>query len=240
MNPFARTELLLGEKAMNDLKKCRIAVFGVGGVGGYVVEALARCGIGTFDLIDNDTVSLTNINRQIIATLDSVGELKVDAFKKRIEKINEEAIVHTYPCFVLSDTIQQFDFTKYDYVIDAVDTVSAKIAIIMKAQEYNIPIISSMGTGNKLDPSKLTITDIYKTDVDPLARVMRRELRKRNVEHLKVVFSKEEPIMVNALSQEELPQGSTRRSIPGSISFVPASAGLLIASEVIKDLVEKK
>lgn len=238
MKEFSRTELLLGKESMNTLKNSHIAVFGIGGVGGYVVEALARCGIEHFDLIDNDAVSISNINRQIIALHSTVGKLKVDVMKDRILDINPNANVNTYTCFFLPETKDQFDFSKYDYVIDAIDTVSGKIELILEAQKNGIPIISSMGTGNKMDPTQLEISDIYKTEMCPLAKVMRRELKKRHVKKCKVLYSKEKPIKT-IMSEEimnELPEGSTRRSVPASNSFVPSAAGLIIASEVVKDL----
>ncbi len=235
LNQFSRTELLLGEEAIDKLKSLRVAVFGIGGVGGYVVEALARSGVGTIDIIDNDDVSITNINRQIIATHSTVGKLKVDVMKERIYDINPEAIVNAYATFFLPENANEFEFNKYDYVVDAVDTVTAKIEIIMKCKEMNIPVISSMGAGNKLDPSRFEVTDIYKTSVCPLAKVMRRELKKRGVKNLKVVYSKEEAI--TPLESEEMHNpNNNKRSIPGSIAFVPSVAGLIMAGEVIKDL----
>ena len=228
MDSFIRTEHLLGSDNMEKIRNSYIAIFGIGGVGGYVVEALARCGINHIDLIDHDVVSITNINRQIIATLDTIGLKKVDVMKKRILSINKDAIVNTYDIFFLSENANQFDFSQYDYVIDAIDTVSAKIELVLACKQAGTPIISSMGTGNKLNPSMLEVSDISKTSVCPLARVMRRELKKRNIHHLKVIYSKEEPVKV----YEE----GAKRGIPCSNSFVPASAGLLIASEVIKDL----
>ena len=230
---FARTRLLLGDEAMERLAAARVAVFGVGGVGGYAVEALARSGIGTLDLIDSDTVALSNLNRQIIATHSTVGMYKVDAAAARIRDINPDAAVNTFPVFYTPETQHLFDFTQYDYVIDAIDTVTGKIALVMNAQAVGTPIICSMGAGNKLDPTAFEVADIYKTSVCPLARVMRRELKKRGVRHLKVVYSKEEPI-APLDSGEELPEG--RRQIPGSTAFVPSVAGLIIAGEVIKDL----
>ena len=225
---FSRTELLLGQEAMDRLRQSCVAVFGIGGVGGHVVEALARVGIGHLDLIDHDKVSRSNINRQIIATLDTVGMDKVDVMKRRILSINPDACVGTYKCFYLPENADMFDLGKYSFVVDAIDTVTAKIELIMRAGEADVPIISCMGTGNKLNPMQLEIADIYQTSVCPLAKVMRRELRKRNVEKLKVLYSKEEPIK-NYLSM----QG---RAVPGSVSFVPSAAGLIIASEVIKEL----
>lgn len=225
---FSRTELLLGQEAMDRLRRSRVAVFGIGGVGGHVVEALARAGIGRLDLIDHDKVSMSNINRQIIATLDTVGMDKVDVMKKRILSINPEAQVETHRCFYLPENADTFDLSQYSYVVDAVDTVTAKIELILRAKEAGVPIISCMGTGNKLNPMQLEIADIYQTSVCPLAKVMRRELRKRNVEKLKVLYSKEEPIK-NYLSV----QG---RAVPGSVSFVPSAAGLIIASEIVREI----
>jgi len=225
---FSRTELLLGQEAMERLRSSRVAVFGIGGVGGYVVEALARVGIGHLDLIDHDKVSMSNINRQIIATHDTVGMDKVDVMKERILSIDPKARVDTYKCFYLPENADMFDFEKYSYVVDAIDTVTAKIELVLRAERAGVPIISCMGTGNKLDPMQLEIADIYQTSVCPLAKVMRRELRKRNVEKLKVLYSKEEPIK-NYFSM----QG---RAVPGSVSFVPSAAGLIIASEVVKEI----
>lgn len=225
---FSRTELLLGQEAMDRLRRSRVAVFGIGGVGGYVVEALARAGIGQLDLIDHDKVSMSNINRQIIATLDTVGMDKVDVMKKRILSINPEAQVETHRCFYLPENADTFDLSQYAYVVDAIDTVTAKIELILRAKKASVPIISCMGTGNKLNPMQLEIADIYQTSVCPLAKVMRRELRKRNVEKLKVLYSKEEPIK-NYLSV----QG---RAVPGSVSFVPSAAGLIIASEIVREI----
>lgn len=225
---FSRTELLLGQEAMDRLRQSRVAVFGIGGVGGHVVEALARAGIGYLDLIDHDKVSMSNINRQIIATFDTVGMDKVDVMKERILSINPDAGVETHRCFYLPENADMFDFRQYSYVVDAIDTVTAKIELVLRAKEAGVPVISCMGTGNKLNPMQLEIADIYQTSVCPLAKVMRRELRKRNVEKLKVLYSKEEPIK-NYLSM----QG---RAVPGSVSFVPSAAGLIIASEVVKEL----
>lgn len=225
---FSRTELLLGQEAMDRLRRSRVAVFGIGGVGGHVVEALARAGIGRLDLIDHDKVSISNINRQIIATLDTVGMDKVDVMKERILSINPEAQVETHRCFYLPENADTFDLSQYAYVVDAIDTVTAKIELILRAKKAGVPIISCMGTGNKLNPMQLEIADIYQTSVCPLAKVMRRELRKRNVEKLKVLYSKEEPIK-NYLSV----QG---RAVPGSVSFVPSAAGLIIASEVVREI----
>ena len=241
MNQFSRTEILLGKEAMEKLSKSRVAVFGIGGVGGYVCEALVRSGIGAFDLIDSDTVSVTNLNRQIIATQKTVGLPKVQVMRERMLDINPDVKVEVHECFFLPETADEFDFTSYDYVVDAVDTVSAKIALVMRCQEVGVPIICSMGAGNKLDPTAFRVADIYKTNVDPLAKVMRHELKKRGVKKLKVVYSEEIPIQPKgeeavAELMEEKPEG--RRAIPGSNAFVPSAAGLVIASEVIKDLVK--
>ncbi|MCR5532036.1 MAG: tRNA threonylcarbamoyladenosine dehydratase [Lachnospiraceae bacterium] len=231
---FSRTELLLGTSAMEHLSGCRVAVFGIGGVGGYVCEALARSGVGALDLIDNDRVCLSNINRQIIATTKTVGRFKTEVMKERILEINPEAEVNVYNCFYLPDNETSFPFDKYDYVVDAIDTVTAKIDLVMQCKKMNVPIISSMGAGNKLDASKFRVADIYKTAMDPLAKVMRRELKKRGVNKLKVVYSEEEPLI--PLPAENEDPLSKRRSIPGSTAFVPSVAGLIIAGEVIKDL----
>lgn len=232
-NQWIRTELLLGEEAVERLKNSRVAVFGVGGVGGYVAEALARTGVGTFDLIDKDTVSVSNINRQIIATHSTVGRVKVEVMKERILEINPEAEVHIHKCFFLPENASEFDFSKYSYVVDAVDTVTAKIELVMQAQKAGVPIISSMGAGNKLDPSKFEVTDIYKTSVCPLARVMRRELKKRDVKHLKVVYSKEKALE----PKFDLSEKEGRRAVPGSVAFVPSVAGLIAAGEIVRDLI---
>lgn len=236
---FSRTELLLGRTAMEKLAQSRVAVFGIGGVGGYVVEALVRSGIGAVDLIDNDTVCLSNLNRQIIATRKTIGQYKTDVMKERILSINPECKVKVHKCFYLPENKDEFDFSKYSYVVDAVDTVTAKIQLVMQTEEAGVPIISSMGAGNKLNPADFEITDIYKTSVCPLAKVMRRELKKRNIKHLKVVYSKEEPLTPiedESVEREKTDIGSKRRSTPGSVAFVPSVVGLLIASEVIKDL----
>ena len=232
---FVRTELLLGSDAMRILGKSKVAVFGVGGVGGYVTEALARSGVGAFELIDRDVVSATNLNRQIIATWKTIGRDKTEVMAERIRDINPAAEVTLRKCFYLPETADQFDFTQYDYVVDAVDTVTAKIEIILQAQRAGVPVISSMGAGNKLDPSAFEVADIYKTSVDPLARVMRRELKKRGVKKLKVVYSKEVPI--KPLGQIEADPEAGRKDVPGSSAFTPSAAGLLIASEVVKDLI---
>ena len=247
LNQFSRTELLIGKEALERLSKAHVAVFGIGGVGGYVVEALVRSGIGAYDLIDDDKVCLTNLNRQIIATRDTIGRHKVEVMRERILSINPDAEVTTHRCFYLPEYARDFEFASYDYVVDAVDTVTAKLEIVMRAKESNIPVISCMGVGNKLNPTQLEIADIYKTSVCPLAKVMRRELRKRGVDKLKVLYSKEEPITPLDDSEDTCrehcvcPPGTTRkctqrRAIPGSISFVPSAAGLIIASEVVKDL----
>ena len=232
---FSRTELLFGKEAMQQLTKAHIALFGVGGVGGYALEALARSGVGSFTLVDNDRVTLSNLNRQIIATNKTIGQYKVDAACERVHEINESAVVITKKVFVLPENIDEFDFSSYDYVIDAIDTVSAKIALVVACSKADVPIISAMGAGNKVDPTRLEVTDISKTSVCPLARVMRIELRKRGINHLKVVYSKEEPI--KAQTNAEILDGGARRSTPGSTSFVPAAAGLIIASTVVKDLI---
>ena len=234
MDKFSRTELLIGADAMNRLKNARVAVFGVGGVGGYVVEALARSGVGTLDLIDNDTVSVTNINRQIIATTKTVGRDKVEVAKERVLDINPDAIVNTYNMFYLPETADTFDFSQYDYVVDAIDTVSGKIGLVLQAQEAKVPIISSMGAGNKMDPTAFEVTDIYKTSVCPLAKVMRRELKNRGVKKLKVVYSKEIP-----MTPLETISEAGRRQLPGSMAFVPSVVGLIIAGEIIKDLIKE-
>lgn len=240
---FSRTELLLGKPAMERLAGCRVAVFGIGGVGGYVCEALARSGVGALDLIDDDKVCLSNINRQIIATNKTVGQYKTDVMKERILDINPDAKVNTYRCFFLPENASDFPFDKYDYVVDAIDTVTAKIELVMQCRNSGVPIISSMGAGNKLDPTKFRVADIYKTQMDPLAKVMRRELKKRGIKKLKVVYSEEEPVVPDADSAENQVdagtdrQGSKRRSTPGSTAFVPSVAGLIIAGEVIKDLI---
>ena len=235
LHPFSRTELLLGEDAMRKLASARVAVFGLGGVGGYAVEALARCGIGSLDLIDHDTISLTNINRQVLATHDTVGKLKAEVAAERVKLINPEANVRALPIFYLPETENQFDFTQYDYIIDAIDTVTGKLALVVNANKAGTPIISSMGTGNKLDPTAFKVADISKTSFCPLARIMRKELRHRGIEHLKVVYSEEEPLTPSQSMQEESPG---RRQLPGSVSFVPSVAGLIIAGEVIKDLIQ--
>ena len=247
LNQFSRTELLIGKENMERLKNARVAVFGIGGVGGYTVEALARSGVGTLDLIDDDKVCLTNINRQIIATRKTVGQYKVDVAKERILDINPDATVYTYKTFYMPDTADQFDFSQYDYIVDAIDTVTGKIQLVLAAQEAGKPIISSMGAGNKMDPTAFEVADIYETSVCPLAKVMRRELKKRGIDHLKVVYSKEKaltPIDDMAISCRTnciCPPGTARkctqrRQVPGSNAFVPSVVGLIIGGEVIKDL----
>jgi tRNA A37 threonylcarbamoyladenosine dehydratase len=231
---FSRTELLLGSDAMERLYKARVAVFGIGGVGGYAVEALVRSGIGTLDLFDHDTVSLTNLNRQIIATHATVGMPKVEAARQRILAINPNAIVNAHQVFYTPDTADLFDFTKYDYIIDAIDTVTGKLCIIQNAAAAGVPVISCMGTGNKLDASALQVTDISKTTFCPLARIMRKELRKRGIEHLKVVYSTEEALTPVGAEEEAAALG--KRTIPGSTAFVPGAAGLILAGQVIRDL----
>ena len=235
---FSRTKLLLGENNMEKLHNARVAIFGVGGVGGYVVEALARSGVGELDLIDNDTIAESNINRQIIATVDKLGMDKVDAFRERILSINPEAKVNIHKTFYLPDTADQFDFSQYDYVVDAIDTVTGKIGLVMQAKESNTPIISSMGAGNKLDPTSFEVTDIYKTSICPLAKVMRRELKKRGVKKLKVVYSKEKAMKPLVDNKQDSQDNIRRKQTPGSVAFVPSVAGLIIASEVIKDLLK--
>lgn len=241
MNEFSRTELLIGQAALEKLQNSRVAIFGVGGVGGYVCEALVRSGVGHFDLIDNDTVSLTNINRQIIALHSTIGKLKVDVMKERMLDINPDVDVSVHPCFYLPETADQFDFSNYDYVVDAIDTVTGKIEIIVQADAHQVPVISSMGAGNKLNPAMMEVSDLYKTSVCPLARVMRRELKKRHIKHCKVVYSKEKAIQPSQASLEKYVADSeenfTKKSIPGSTAFVPSVAGLILASEVIKDLI---
>ena len=243
LNEFSRTQLLLGKEAMEKLSSTTVAVFGIGGVGTYVVEALARCGVGNFALFDDDKVCLTNINRQLIATRKTIGRKKVEVMAERIKEINPNANIATYQVFYMPDNADEYDLTGYDYIVDAVDTVTAKIELIIRAKNNNIPIISSMGAGNKLNPTSLEVADIYKTSVDPLAKVMRHELKKRGINELKVVYSKEKPITPidegdSCKDSCVCPPGTTRkctqrRAIPGSVSFVPSAAGLIIASEDI-------
>jgi len=236
MNEFQRTALLLGEDNILKLNNKTVAIFGVGGVGGYVCEALARSGIGHFVIVDNDDVSITNINRQIIALHNTIGRAKVDVMKERILEINPNAEVIAIKEFILPNNSSSFDFKSFDYVVDCVDTVTAKIEIVLKSIEGNTKVISSMGAGNKLNPQAFKVADIYKTSVDPLARVLRYELRKRGVKKLKVVYSTEQPLKIDDSNIDE--DKGLRRTLPGSNAWVPASAGLLIASEVIKDLIE--
>ena len=236
-NQFSRTEILLGKCGIDRLKKSRVAVFGIGGVGGYVAEALARSGMGALDLIDNDEVSLTNINRQIIALHSTVGRPKVDVMKERILDINPECNVRVFQCFYLPETKNLFDFTEYDYVVDAVDTVTAKIQLIVQAKEAGVPIISSMGAGNKLNPASFEVADISQTSVCPLARVMRQECKKRGIKNVKVVYSKEKPVESKLTAEEKKSAEQKGNGLaPGSCAFVPSVAGLIIASEVVKDL----
>lgn len=247
LNQFSRTELLLGHEGMERLANARVAVFGIGGVGGYTVEALARSGVGTLDLIDDDRVCLTNVNRQVLATRKTVGQYKVDVAEQRILEINPKAVVHTYKTFYMPDTAEQFDFTQYDYVVDAIDTVKGKLELVMQADRAGVPIISCMGAGNKMDPTAFEVTDIYKTSVCPLARVMRHELKKRGIQKLKVVYSKEpamtpiEDMAISCKTHCICPPGTARkctqrRQVPGSNAFVPPVAGLIIAGEVVRDL----
>lgn len=236
MDPYSRTAFLLGEEGMQKLKGATVAVFGLGGVGGYVVEGLARCGIGGLVLIDHDTISITNINRQILATRKTVGMDKAEAARQRVLEIDPEIQVTARKEFFSPDTAENFDFSQYDYVVDAIDTVTGKLALVKAARDAGVPIISCMGTGNKLDPTKFQIADITKTSVCPLARIIRKECAKRGIRHLKVLFSTEDPISPIATSEEELPEG--RRALPGSVSFVPSVAGLMIAGEVVKDLIK--
>ena len=237
---YLRMEMLAGKDAMAALRNSRVAVFGIGGVGGYVVEALARCGVGTLDLIDHDTVDLTNINRQIIALDSTLGKAKVLAAKERIHDIDPEIKVNTFQCFFLPEESDKFDFAVYDYVVDAIDTVTAKIALIMKAKECGTPVISSMGTGNRMDPTKVRITDVYKTSGDPLAKIMRHELKKRGIRKLTVCTSGELPIKPLPEAVQLEAERTGRRSVPGSTAFVPPAAGLAIASFVVRELMAKK
>ena len=237
MEAYSRTQLLLGPDGMKKLKNSRVAVFGLGGVGGYVVEALARSGVGALVLVDHDTVSLTNINRQILATRDTVGMAKAEAAARRVRSIDPAIQVEAVTMFYGPDTAHLFDFARYDYVVDAIDTVTGKLALVQAAQAHGTPILSCMGTGNKLDPTRFQIADITKTSVCPLARIMRKECARRGIRHLKVLFSTEDPLPSHPDAQmlEEMPEG--RRALPGSVAFVPSVAGLIIAGEVIKDLI---
>ena len=247
LNQFSRTQLLLGKEAMDALSASRVAVFGIGGVGGYVCEALVRSGVGAFDLIDDDKICLTNLNRQLIATRSTVGKYKVDVMEARMKDINPNVDIRTHKCFFLPENADEFPFSEYDYVVDAVDTVSAKLSLAVKAQEAGVPIISSMGAGNKLDATAFRVADIYKTSMDPLARVMRRELKKRGVKKLKVVYSQEQPIRpvedmsISCRTHCICPPGTKhkcteRRDIPGSTAFVPSVVGLIIAGEIVRDI----
>lgn len=249
---FTRTALLLGEEGVENLSRRKVAVFGIGGVGGYTVEALARSGVGHFLLVDNDRVALSNLNRQIIATLDTVGQYKTQVMKERIASINPQAEVETRECFFLPENADTFDFSSFDYVVDAIDTVTAKLELILRARQAGVPVISSMGAGNKLDPTRFEVADIYQTSVCPLARVMRRELKKRGVDRLKVVYSREEALKPERIEKKEEAAAqsrndvegrqeadtgqSGRRAAPGSVAFVPGVAGLIVAGEVIKGL----
>ena len=247
LNQFSRTQLLLGQEGMEKLFQARVAVFGIGGVGGYTVEALARSGVGTLDLIDDDKICLTNLNRQIFATRKTVGQYKVDIAQQRILEINPKAVVHTYKTFYAPQTAELFDFSQYDYVVDAIDTVTGKLELVVQAEKAGVPIISSMGAGNKMDPTAFEVADIYETSVCPLARVMRKELKKRGIKKLKVVYSKEPPMTpiddmsISCRTNCICPPGTARkctqrRQVPGSNAFVPSVVGLIIAGEVVKDL----
>lgn len=247
LNQFSRTELIFGREAMDRLAESRVAVFGIGGVGGYVAEALARSGVGTLDFVDDDKICLTNINRQILATTKTIGQYKVDAAEERALSINPQIVIHKHRCFYLPENASEFDFSQYDYVVDAIDTVTGKIKIILQAKEAGVPVISCMGAGNKIDPTAFRVDDIYKTSVCPLAKVMRHELRKRGIKDLKVVYSTEPAIRpveneeISCRNQCICPDGTKRkctqrRDIPGSNAFVPPVAGLIIAGEVVKDL----
>ena len=247
LNQFSRTQLLLGQEGMEKLFQARVAVFGIGGVGGYTVEALARSGVGTLDLIDDDRICLTNLNRQIFATCKTVGQYKVDIAQQRILEINPKAVVHTYKTFYAPQTAELFDFSQYDYVVDAIDTVTGKLELVEQAEKAGVPIISSMGAGNKMDPTAFEVADIYETSVCPLARVMRKELKKRGIKKLKVVYSKEPPMTpiddmaISCRTNCICPPGTARkctqrRQVPGSNAFVPSVVGLIIAGEVVKDL----
>lgn len=239
LNEFSRTELLLGKTAMKKLSESRVAVFGLGGVGGYTVEALARSGVGALDLIDDDQVCLTNLNRQILATHKTIGQHKADVAKQRVAEINPDAVVQAHQTFYTPETATQFDFHNYDYVVDAIDTVTGKLSLVMQAHEAGTPIISAMGAGNKMDPTAFRVADIYQTSVCPLARIMRRELRRRGIQHLKVVYSEEAPMtpaedMTSSCGTDH--KCTRRRAIPGSNAFVPPVVGLILAGEVVKDL----
>ena len=236
-NQFKRTKLLIKEEGMQKLKKANILIFGIGGVGGYVVEALTRSGVSHLTLVDNDIVSETNINRQIIATYETIGQPKVEVMKKRILSINPEAKIETKQCFYLPETANQFDFSQYDYVVDCVDTVAAKISIVVEAKKNNVPVISAMGAGNKMHPEMLEVSDISKTEVDPLAKVIRTSLRKLGINHLKVVYSKEIPLDINEDDPDAELKEKSGRPAPGSNAFVPSAMGLIMASEIVRDLI---
>lgn len=247
LNQFSRTQLLFGQEGMERLYRARVAVFGIGGVGGYTVEALARSGVGILDLIDDDRVCLTNLDRQLLATRKTVGQYKVDVAEQRVKEINPDAVVHTYKTFYAPQTAEQFDFTRYDYIVDAIDTVTGKLELVEQAEKAGVPIISSMGAGNKMDPTAFEVADIYETSVCPLARVMRRELKRRGIRKLKVVYSKEPPMTpiddmsISCRTNCICPPGTARkctqrRQVPGSNAFVPSVVGLIIAGEVVKDL----
>ena len=247
LNQFSRTQLMFGAEGMDKLRRARVAVFGLGGVGGYAVEALARSGVGTLDLIDDDRVCLSNLNRQILATRSTLGQFKVDAAQRRVLDINPDAVVHTYKTFYGPETAEQFDFTQFDYIVDAIDTVTGKLALVEQAERAGVPIISCMGAGNKLEPTAFEVADISKTSICPLARIMRKELRKRGIKKLKVVYSKEEAMAPVEEASDDgddgVPgperKGSPRRQTPGSNAFVPAVAGLILAGEAVKDLIRR-
>ena len=248
LNQFSRTQLLFGQEGMERLYRARVAVFGIGGVGGYTVEALARSGVGILDLIDDDRVCLTNLDRQLLATRKTVGQYKVDVAEQRVKEINPDAVVHTYKTFYAPQTAEQFDFTRYDYIVDAIDTVTGKLELVEQAQRSGVPVISCMGAGNKADPTAFEVADIFETSVCPLARVMRRELKKRGIRHLKVVYSKEpamtlmDDLSISCRTHCVCPPGTQRKctqrnQVPGSNAFVPSVVGLIIAGEVIKDII---
>ena len=238
LNQHSRTEILIGKEGLEKLQKSRVAVFGLGGVGSYTVEALARGGVGKLDLIDNDTYTVTNLNRQLYATRSSIGKSKVDVAEERIKDINPEILITKHQTFFTPETSGEFDFDKYDYIVDAIDTVSGKIELIKKAKEYNIPIICAMGAGNKLDPTKFEVADISKTSVCPLAKVIRQELKKLRIKKVKVVYSKEQPIKPNYTDLQTAEKKGSHPA-PGSVSFVPPVVGLILAGEVIKDIIKK-
>ena len=239
MEKFLRTEMLIGKDAVEKLKNSRVAIFGIGGVGGYALEALVRAGIGEIDIIDSDDVAVSNINRQILATTETIGQKKVDVAEKRAKEINPDVKINKYPIFYLPETADLFDFSNYDYIIDAIDTVKGKMELVQRANEVSTPIICSMGTGNKLDPSAFEIADIYKTSVCPLAKVMRGLCKKAGIKHLKVVYSKELPITPHEIEGAEQ-KGTAGRISPASCSFVPPVAGFILAGEVVKDLIQNK